>query len=113
MNTPLIVFFLTIPPSPPVVLCGVPAREPVLLDATERGRSAGGPGGADGGLHRLSLHQPRAAPGHPRSVPAGASGHPAAGARLDRGGTFGTGWRSAVQPCIHTCRRLVRKHEGM
>lgn len=84
--SPLIDFlynFFTILPSPPVVQCGVPAGEPVLLNTAERGRSTGSPGGADGGLHRLSLHQPRAAPGHPWSVPAGASGHPAAGARLD------------------------------
>lgn len=60
----------------------MPAGELVRPAAAERERPDGGAGGTDGGLHRLGLHQPRAAAGHPRCVPAGAPGHGAAGARL-------------------------------
>lgn len=64
----------------------MPAGKPVLPVAAEHGQPAGGAGGADGGLHRFGLHQPRAAAGHPQPVPAGATGHPAAGERLGRSG---------------------------
>lgn len=64
----------------------MPAGKPVLPVAAEHEQPAGGAGGADGGLHRFGLHQPRAAAGHPEPVRAGATGHPAAGAHLDRSG---------------------------
>lgn len=72
-------------PLSPTVQCGGSAGEPVLPAPPERGQSAGGAGGADRGFHRLSLHQPWAAAGHPGPVPAGAPGRPAAGAGLDGG----------------------------
>lgn len=73
----------TLPPhSHSTVQCGVPAGELVLLVAPKRGQPARGAGGADGGLHWFGLHQPRAAAGHPGSVPAGAPGRSAAGACL-------------------------------
>lgn len=73
---------------------GVPARKPVLHVAPERGQSAGGSGGADRGLHWFGLHQPWAAAGHPKSVPAGSPGHSAARARLGWGGMLA--WEASL-----------------
>lgn len=86
---------------------GVPAGARVRPGAAEPERPSGGAGGADGGLHRLGLHQPRAAAGHPRGVPAGAPGHAAAGARLGGSGMLSAHARTCGLGNVHLNKQML------